>query len=147
MTTWEPVSFSRRTLLHGVSDQVSHYKEQRNFGRQKDLTLYCRIQTFLNRSKLSLWRNLLAVLTKTVLIYKCIIVSYINCSTQNHLFLKHTHLILYRPCINLQCICSPTRYTMFFYGRVYSQYLSALQCFGSHRFILRSVFQAVWADW
>jgi hypothetical protein len=25
-------------------------------------------------------------------------------------------LILYVPCIILQCMCSPTRYTMFFYG-------------------------------
>jgi hypothetical protein len=40
------------------------------------------------------------------------------------------------------CICSPTRYTMFFYGRVYSQYLLALKCFRPRRSIIRGVFQS-----
>jgi hypothetical protein len=52
------------------------------------------------------------------------------------------NLILYGQCIILWCIYIPTRYTVFFYGRVYSQYLSALQRFGPHRSILRSVFQS-----
>jgi hypothetical protein len=42
---------------------------------------------------------------------------------------------------SIGCICSPTRYTMFFYGWFYSQYLLALQCFGPHRSIFRSVFE------
>ena len=56
------------------------------------------------------------------------------------------NLILYGPCIILQCICSTTKYTKFFlWLSLFITFISST-CFGPHRSIIRSVLQAVFAD-